>query len=177
MKIKKILLIAIPIFLLLLLILIPYGYKLKRWIKGNSPYVEASLVINGTPVDNLTVLVNRGYGRLPLMTTLEELGFEVVWENERIATVKIAETVYRVDFDEKTFCNSDPNQKQSHNLQISLPGERFGYLKVVDGDLWIDDHHFNIIMEFTDGGFHADDDYKSRTISISPTEGTTEGGT
>ena len=134
---------------IILLFVILIGVSFSIWLcnhaHSDEPSVEEingeGLYIEGEKVPAQLVFVNKegqDYVELPLVATMEALGYPVTWIDDTHAEIIINNTTYVADLQTVTLVKKGNESKLMSDCIAPVPGNPWGYTWARDGDIYVD---------------------------------------
>lgn len=136
----------------------------SKKICGEGLYVE------GKQVPAQLVFVTKegqDFVELPLIATMEALGYPVTWIDDTRAEIIINKTTYVADLQTATLVKKENEGKPMSDFIVPIPGNPWGYTWARDGDIYVDqDIMEESLFRFLDIPASIDFDMEQRCVII-----------
>lgn len=135
------------------LMMIHYSYN-DASIKSNfdySKYVTGTLIVNDKEICNIKMDTTGKNAIIPLITVMEEIGFNINWHNGHLATCVLNGNKYTLNTNKKSLIDEDGRNLIENNLS---GGKANVYYQLLDKEFYV---HSNLLYRFMQMiGYHME---------------------
>ena len=163
LKITLIILLSLALAFIVFRVIIP-------WTGENNHPTKSKLYVNGNLVeDNNVISYNHGityFARLPLLSTVESLGYRVFVESDDLVFFEIGENKYKLSNRSHLYTDKDDHICRVPGLDIALYG-----LEGPTGEVYMD--HFSLIETLSNMGISPVEvtiDLQNKTVILEQQE-------
>ena len=156
---------AKKLFLVFLLVSILMSFVSCSFVpfgEGNN-MESADLYVCETAVECGHTFVCKDYATIPLVITLEALGFGVEWENYHIANLTHGNCKYVLNLTEKSLTEKNGTMG---NVLIPAPGSDVYSFESTEHDIIIDVRFFQGVMSLLKMNVYVEWNFETRSINI-----------
>ena len=129
-------------------------------------HTSAILCVEGTDIPcNVVFHEERGYVELPLLATIEALGYSVSIFDNDCYVMDVEGKKYYADLESESLVAID--DPHNENIIIPTPGETFQYKETRNNDIYIDQQTMRTVFRFLDVDAIISVDFSNKNVVVS----------